>query len=261
MVEPLFEKAGDTVNPTRMTVGPWSAEAQHGGAAAALLTGEFERSIHDSGMILVRVSVEFLRPVPVDRMRLSVRVVRPGKRIQILEGSLFRDESEIVCARATAIRLAEIDVPFDIPIDTAPAHPDALPKASLFENPGAFAEEAFDIRAVEGDFHQPGPGKAWFRLRVPVVNDLVPTAAETACAVADFGNGVSNWDPSLSWLFTNTDLTVHLARPPAGEWVMLDAETALHCSGTGLAESKLFDVNGRFGRGAQSLFVEPRSDR
>ena len=49
---------------------------------------------------------------------------------------------------------------------------------------------------------------------------------------ADSGNGVS---AALDWrehLFINTDLTVHLLRPPEGEWVCLDAVT--YVDGVGL---------------------------
>ena len=45
-------------------------------------------------------------------------------------------------------------------------------------------------------------------------------------AVADSGNGVSavlSWD---DWLFINPELTVHVLRPPVGEWVVLDAATS-----------------------------------
>jgi hypothetical protein len=59
-------------------------------------------------------------------------------------------------------------------------------------------------------------------------------------------------------LFVNPDLTVHLHRHPAGEWVCVDARTSIDAAGVGMAESVLYDENGPIGRGVQSLFAAPR---
>jgi hypothetical protein len=65
----------------------------------------------------------------------------------------------------------------------------------------------------------------------------------------------------LDWrrhLFINADLTVHLYRYPAGEWVCLDAQTLIDAAGIGLADTALLDEAGTIGRAAQSLFVAER---
>ena len=75
---------------------------------------------------------------------------------------------------------------------------------------------------------------------------------------ADSGNGVS---AALDWrryLFINTDLSVHLHRPPAGEWVCLDSVTRPESSGLGLSDTALFDEQGPIGRAAQTLLVRAR---
>jgi len=60
----------------------------------------------------------------------------------------------------------------------------------------------------------------------------------------------------------NPDLTVHLFRLPADEWVCLDAITRLDLEpghgSVALAESALFDRRGRIGRSLQSLIIDPR---
>ena len=83
---------------------------------------------------------------------------------------------------------------------------------------------------------------------------------DSAClaATADFGNGVSAELPFERFLFINADLTIHLQRPPLGEWIGLDARTLLHGGGSGLAESVLHDVHGPVGRAFQTLVVQPR---
>src|SRR3712207_9467742 len=77
-------------------------------------------------------------------------------------------------------------------------------------------------------------------------------------AAADFSNGISwivSWD---DWLFVNTDLTVHLHRDPVGEWIGLDARTALEPKGSGLAVADLHDERRPGGVSLKSLFVAPR---
>jgi hypothetical protein len=76
--------------------------------------------------------------------------------------------------------------------------------------------------------------------------------------VADSGNGVSGELPLDQWLYINPELTVHMLREPRGEWICLDAATAITPGGAGLASSVLSDEAGMVARGAQSLLVMPR---
>jgi hypothetical protein len=75
-------------------------------------------------------------------------------------------------------------------------------------------------------------------------------------AAADFGNGVSAIARFGEMTFINADLTVHLHRLPAGEWVCLDSRTTLGTEGVGLAESVLYDEKGVIGRSLQSLLLD-----
>ena len=84
-----------------------------------------------------------------------------------------------------------------------------------------------EIRFVDGTGFGLGPAHAWFRLARPLIDDKDASPLARAVAAADFGNGVSRIVEFDRYLFVNTDLTVHLHREPAGEWVMLDARTRL----------------------------------
>jgi hypothetical protein len=64
--------------------------------------------------------------------------------------------------------------------------------------------------------------------------------------------------PPDRWFFLNPDLTLHLARPPHGEWIGLDALTLPSDLGVAMAESAVYDDHGRLGRAAQSLLLQPR---
>ena len=115
-----------------------------------------------------------------------------------------------------------------------------------------------DIRFLGDAGFGKGPARAWFRLTRPLIDGDPPSALARAVAAADFGNGISRVVDFDTYLFVNTDLTVHLHREPAGEWVLLDARTRLEVHGAGLAHSILSDERGRLGLSAQSLFVAAR---
>ena len=56
-----------------------------------------------------------------------------------------------------------------------------------------------------------------------------------------------------AWTFLNADLTVNFSREPAGDWILLDAESWIGPDGAGLAMARLADERGYFGRAIQSL--------
>jgi Acyl-CoA thioesterase C-terminal domain len=94
---------------------------------------------------------------------------------------------------------------------------------------------------------------------VPLLPDEEPTGLQRVLAVADSGNGVSAGLPLGKWLFINPELTVHFRRA-RGEWICLDAETAITEGGAGLATLTLSDDDdGVVAHGAQCLLVAPRS--
>jgi len=122
----------------------------------------------------------------------------------------------------------------------------------------AFHNQGVELRFIGGRFDVVGPARVWVRLTVPVVAGEIPTGLQRAAAAADFCNGVSTELPFERYVFINPDLTVSLERPPVGEWVGLDAVTALGSPGSGVASARLWDRDGPVGRCLQSLLVGPR---
>lgn len=58
--------------------------------------------------------------------------------------------------------------------------------------------------------------------------------------------------------FPNLDLTLHVFRPPTGEWIGLDTRVSFGPGGVGLTSSVLHDPDGPFGTVNQALTVRPR---
>ena len=117
---------------------------------------------------------------------------------------------------------------------------------------------AMEYRFVTGAFLELGPAVVWMRMRHPLVEGEEPSPLQRVLVAADSGNGVSAALDYRRFLFINTDLTVHLHRGPATEWVCLDAVTRPEPTGVGMSDTLLWDERGRIGRAAQTLLVRRR---
>ncbi len=256
----FFEPDGaDTFVATPATAGPWSAQAQHGGPPSALAVRALERHEPAGGQRLARVAIDILRPVPVGKITVRTRTLRPGRRVALLETVLEADGQQVLHARGWRIALPHGDVP-DI---GTPAVPPPIPaEASQPDFPAGHMTGY--LRAIEwryaagGGFDQPGPAVVWARPKIPLLpgEDLSPMSL--ALLLADSGSGVSAALDPARFLFINVDLTVILRRDPVGEWLLLNAASTIGDQGTGLAETALADVHGGCGTALQTLLVAPR---
>lgn len=263
MSDAIFFRDRDRFVPTDLARGPWSRDAQHGGPPTALLARSVERFEDGERMFVARLTVELLRPVPIAPLLIHERLLRPGKKVQLIEASLFAEDVEVARCTALRIRRAEVPLPAGLPSLPSPPGPDAgttsAPRSAESADE-AFHSHAVEHRFVAGGFDQPGPATDWIRLRAPLVHGEPTSPLCRVAAAADFGNGVSAvLNPAAGYLFINPDLTVYLDRHPEGEWVCLDAVTYVQPHGVGLAESLIFDEHGPIGRAVQSLLLEMRS--
>src|SRR6185436_18287457 len=245
---------------TELTRGPWDPGAQHAGPPAALLGRELE-ALDEAGEFQVgRVVFEILRPVPIGEVQIASRVLRPGKKVQLVEASLSGEGGELMRATAWLLRTQELDLPGDA-VDESPAPqgpaegwvPEFFPTGHDIGY-----QSAMEWKAVAGAFLEPGPATVWMRMRQPLVAGEEPTPLQRALIAADVGNGISAVLDYREYVFINVDLTVHFERMPEGEWVCVDAVTRPQPTGIGTAESVLCDERGRIGRAAQSLLVARR---
>ena len=246
----------DAYEATELTIGPWSADAQHGGPPAALLTREVERRGAIAGGQTVRLAVDILGPVPVGRVQVTSRVLRAGRRVELVEAALGAGERPLM--RVTAWRTRSADGPAG-PAEPAPHGPDDGHPGNLsFLARDVAYHRALEWKVVHGDFLQPGPAAAWTRPLCALVEGEPMTPLEHLVVMTDASSGVSS---VLGWSttsFANVDLVVALRRPPRGEWLATDAVTWLGGTGTAQCFATLYDADGLVGRSSQSLLVEPR---
>jgi Thioesterase-like superfamily len=256
----FYEVDGDLHRATELTRGPWDPGHQHAGPPSALLAREIEL-LPDSGRFQVgRITFEILRPVPIAPLRLSARILRPGRRVQLVEAELRDGEQVLMRATAWRLRLAELELPPGSVVEAPPPPaPEQGSPAEFFPTDQEHGyHSAMEVRFVEGGFMELGPATAWLRMRQPLVAGEEPTPLQRTLVVADVGNGVSSTLDYRRFVFVNVDLTVHLERMPAGEWIGVDAVTLPQPTGIGIAESVLFDGEARIGRAAQTLLISER---
>ncbi len=256
MTDSFYSLEGDRVTPSELTRGPWDPGSQHAGPPSALLARAIELCEPREGMRIGRVTVEILAPVPIAPLTVSARVVRPGRSVEMIEAALDGPDGPLM--RARGWRLAEGDVEVDWERQEPPPGREGAEALEFFPTGETVGwHTAMEIVFARGRFLEPGPGIAWMRPRVALVEGEEITPAQRVLLAADAGNGIS---APLDWqthIFINTDLTVHLLRPPRGEWICLDSVT--HVDGMGMTDTALWDEHGRIGRAAQTLLVRSRT--
>lgn len=259
MPEAFYAQLDDsTFRPSAHTAGPWDARHQHGGPPSALLGRAMERLAGLADAITARVTVEILGPIPVDAdLTVTAQSLRSGRSVELLSAELTANGRMVAAARCWRIRTGAI------PVASPAGEPPALPAAGVDARVAGTIWDGHYLSAIEwrfaaGHFVDAGPATVWTRMRVPLLADEEPSPLQRVLTVADSGNGVSGELDPRRYLFINPELTVHLHRLPAGEWICLDARTTLQPHGVGLAETVIYDRAGRVGRGAQALLAAAR---
>ena len=243
---------------TEHTRGPWSAAHQHGGPPAALIA--HVAMAMAPGFTIARITVDFLRPVPIDRLEVRVATLRAGTKVQRLVGALLHRGTELAHAVLTLVRPTGVEVPSVVADPPVPPPDRAAPfQFPFFREPSGY-HTAMESRLALGHFGR-GRVAIWMRQRVPLLPDTPPSPTERVLVAADSGSGVSAGIDHARHTAINFDLTVALHRALEGEWVGLDSVSTYDGAGLGLADTRVLDVRGTVGRVLQGLVLERRADR
>lgn len=247
----------------------WDPSALHGGPVAALIAEAIEASPDDGvAWFVSRLTVELERPVPLEPLVVETAVLRPGRRVSVIDTTLRLASTNAVLARGRALRIRAADVP--LPHDDETVGPMLVPEPAPPGPEHGTDDEitatdyvAFHNGAVEHRFiglpEAPNGGVFdWIRMIVPVLPDRPLTSLQRIAGAADFANGISHVLPFESHVFINPDLTIHLFHPMRGEWVGMASTTHHGPVGVGLSDTALYDIHGRIGRSNQSLLLDVR---
>ena len=258
-----FTRTGPhTFAPSSHTSGAWSESEQHISPMGGLIVHELEahaaaRDGHSrpSGSLAIsRLSMDILGVLPVEEFDVHVEVVRPGRTVELLEATVTSGDRPAV--RARAWRLATGDTQEvaggEGPALPAPQTLQPWPMTSLW--PGGYIA-SLDVRPTT----PPAPGRATAWVHTPLQLLAGEQSSDLArfIALVDTANGIAVRRSPQEWMFPNVDLTIHLHRQPAGDWVGLDTTVIFGAAGHGLTSTVLHDSLGPVGRAEQALTIRP----
>jgi hypothetical protein len=247
---------------TDLTRGPWHPEHQHGGPPIALAARCIERAAAALGLTHVaRLTANLLRPIPIAELAIEVQTDYAGRNVAHFSARMVTLGKEVARFTAVAQRVSGLDIPSGLPGHPLPQAPRApaqsAPAPFLFASKNTGYHDLIEGRIAQGISFR-GPSAVWFRLRHALVAGEAPGGLERVAVAADSGNGVSAILDFHRYIFVNSDLTINLLRRAQGEWICIDACTLLGPDGGGLAEARIFDMQGLIGRSTQSLAIRPR---
>jgi Acyl-CoA thioesterase N-terminal domain len=112
----FYKPDGDGFVATEATRGPWDPDAQHAGPPAALIGRAVEQL--DGGRMtegdgasaqVGRITYEILRSVPIARVEVGARVIRRGRRVELVEAELTDGAETLIRARGWRLRSDEVN--------------------------------------------------------------------------------------------------------------------------------------------------------
>jgi len=209
---------------------------------------------------LTRLTVNLLRPIPWQPLRVESAVIRQGRTVSISRAE-FVDTSGKTIVSAEGMHMTtspDQDFPTQALSMGKPedAQPGVFPITDTLHNEPAFNGTGVSVRYPAGQDHHPGPTTAWLKT-VPLLDTETPSAFQRICPLADCGNAFGRNANPQQVTFMNTDLTLILHRDPQGDWLGTQSTGFWEPNGIGLADALLFDENGSVGRAMQTLVLRP----
>jgi len=258
----VYRRSGDLYTPTEWAGSPWSPELQHGGPVCGLVAQAGEAAGRETGLRLVRLTVDLCRPTPLEPLALDWRYLRRGRRLALVEVRLRQGDTDVT--RGTALLLAprsELASTWR-PAEPPPPGPEGLatfhfmPRDYVAQVPPGF-HRSVEVRLAEDEL---GPA-LWATTPLDLIDGQETTPLVRAAMLSDLTFGLTArlllrrglpLDPRRVALI-NADMTLYLERPPEGEWIAMRSGSVGDADGIGVAEVAQLDRRGRYGRSLQAL--------
>lgn len=254
-----FRRTGATTfDPTPAVGGAWDSAEQHVAPTFGLLTHLVETDRAARGrddLTPTRLSFDVWGPYPLTPMETAVRVLRPGRGVELVEAEVSCGGRRVVTLRAWLAATGDTGALAAGAPAAVPGPQDTSAWDPTTDWPGGFVASI----EVRRDLESPGRGRVWARTDVPLLDDEEVGALARTVGLFDVANGMTVRADPRQIAFPNVDLTAHLFRAPAGGWLGLDTTVTFGPEGAGLTSAVLHDTDGPFGRLAQSLVVRQLS--
>lgn len=254
---PYFERVSATAfRPTEHVSGGWNTAEQHIAPPMALLAHAVETdrdARRDDGLRLARLSYDILGTLPMDTVDVQVRVVRPGRTIELVEATLSHGGRAGLVLRAWLLDRRDTAAVAGGEFDSIP------PAARMPEwNPSTVWPGGYIATArTRREEVRPGRAAYWVSSGVELLDEPSGPVARAA-RFFDIANGMTPRFSPEAVAYPNLDLTAHLFRDPVGDALGFDTRVATGPDGTGLTHSVIHDERGALGTVDQIQTVRPR---
>ncbi|WP_277676246.1 thioesterase family protein [Saccharopolyspora rectivirgula] len=250
----LFTQDGDRFVPTSAAGNPWG-EFTGGGPIAGLVARAVETAVDDPDLLVTRLTVDLVRPVPRTPLEVTVEPLRTGKRLHVVDVTLRTGGRAVTRATAQLLRRSEVDgpeggAPADFPGPEGIADGHLLPP-ELELLPGV--HDIVQVRWV-ADQSTSGPSRAWMRMPLPLLPDEPLSPLSHVAVLVDCISAAAPVSPIFGpWI--NTDITLYLHRALRGEWLGVEIRRDVQPSGIGVARALLYDEHGAIGTAHEAVMV------
>ncbi len=251
----FFRREGDQFVGNDAARGPWSEHACHAGPVTGVIAGELEKLFPHKQ--LARITVRYMRPVPVAGFAVSSSVIFE-RRVASYTSATLVDGDGKVCAEAEGLHLIPASIGEPPTVDaSAPSFSEAtrgeFPVKDAVHDQPFFGSES-EIASRPDQDNEPGPTTLWMRAPA-IVEGETSSPFQTLCPLADCGNGISRNSEFLHVSCVNPDLTIVIHRLPESDWLASRAISFWEPNGIGSTNAILFDERGAIGSALQTLVL------
>ncbi|WP_372572598.1 hypothetical protein [Ruegeria jejuensis] len=253
----LFEKLEGGYIPSSYTAGPFG-NIQGGAAASIMATVAIENA--PKGYIPVSQRTELLHSTPLAHLNVELSTLKEGAAHRVVEAQILNRQSRRSTARSTIAFYKPTPIAELTPAEIKPwggfADPNTLSDVPRMASPSGQKEWMLNATVVRADMK----GTYWFRWNGPLLSDGSSHWFAQLLGPSDWVGGfIAPGFPSFKvgpW--PNTDLTVQVNRPMAGEWIGLRPKGLYRETGFGLGQGALIDQDGVFGHAMASTISPAR---
>jgi hypothetical protein len=256
----FFVTDGEGYVPTSLARGPWGPSLS-GNYIGGLLGRAVEQEVDDAELQPARLTVDLLRPVALQPLRVHSSVVRDGRRLRLVDAVMT--QNDVMVARASALFLRRLEHT-EGGVWTTPVTMPAIPA-----EPAVLADDlpmllhSFGRDAVAGspgvgvtEWRHDGQKFAWVRETKLLVDDEPMSPFTRAVMAGDVTSSLTHWGTD-GLQFINADYTITLSRLPDGVYIGLASMTHYGHAGVATGVATLFDESGPIGSGMATALANP----